>query len=91
IYKGEHGMTPEENITYAILYLAQNKQVIDDFQGQGSISYYLDSFLSGNVPVCSWFRGGLQVDVRGDDPGVRDGHCGVRPAVRLKLPHDKHV
>ena len=91
IYKGEHGMTPEENIIYAILYLAQNKQVIDDFQGQGSISYYLDSFLSGRVPYCYWGRGVLRLYVHGNDPDRRDDHCGVRPAVRLKLPHDKHV
>jgi len=38
-YKNESGMTPEDQITYAMLYLEQTNQVVDDWQGKGSLSY----------------------------------------------------
>ncbi|MEK7097398.1 MAG: hypothetical protein AAB906_00955, partial [Patescibacteria group bacterium] len=51
IYQYEQGMTPEDQITYAIFHLEQTNQAIDDYQGNGSMSYQLGAyFLSGDVP-----------------------------------------
>lgn len=82
-YHGESGMTPEEQIIYGLTHLEEKNQVVDDWQGNGSVSYQLGAyFVSGVVPGAVWFRGGRRVGLGGRDPGGRDDFCGVRSAVR---------
>ncbi|MBU0569310.1 hypothetical protein KKB40_00825, partial [Patescibacteria group bacterium] len=40
-YVNEIGQTPDEQIIYALQCLEQTNQVIDDYQGKGSVSYQL--------------------------------------------------
>lgn len=86
IYQGETGMTPEEQIMYAIQYLEENSQVIDDWQGKGSISYQLGAYFpaSGGVPRAYWSRGDRRAYLGRGGPGRSDPGVGVRAAVRVK-------
>ena len=84
IYAHEQGMTPEDQLAYAILHLEQTDQVIDDWRGNGSLSYQLGSyFLSGRVPIAVWRRGYRQAYLYGYDPGNRNDDYGVRSGVRV--------
>src|SRR3989338_3378524 len=87
-YRHEHGMTPEDQLAYAILHLEQTNQVIDNYQGNGSISYQLGAYFpaSGAVPYACWYRDGRQARLGRLDPGGRDGVCGVRSGVRVLKP-----
>ena len=84
-YNGESGMTPEEQLTYAILHLEETDQVIDDYRGNGSISYQIGAYFpsSGSAPSAYWSRGDRQANVDRNSPDNRNDNCGVRPAVRL--------
>lgn len=85
MYKNESGMTPEEQITYAIRYLEENNQVIDDYSGKGSVSYQLGAFFTvgGNVPRAHWGRGSRRVLLGGDVSEYSASDAGVRGAVRV--------
>jgi len=86
IYQNEQGLTPEDQIAYAILHLEQTNQVIDDYYfSNGSVSYQLGAFFfaSGNVPDADWYRDSRRADLRRNDPGTRDGSYGARSAVRV--------
>jgi len=77
-------MTPEDQLAYAILHLEQTDQVIDDWRGNGSLSYQLGSyFLSGHVPIAVWNRDNRQANLGGSVPGFRYGNFGVRSGVRV--------
>ena len=84
-YKAEQGMTPEDQLFYAILYLEQTNQVIDDYQGNGSLSFQLGAYFlaSGDVPLSYWYRGVRQAFLGGYVPGYRSDVCGARLGVRL--------
>lgn len=84
-YQHEHGMTPEEQILYALTHLEETNQVVDNYQGHGSVSYQLGAYFpaSGRVPHAYWNRGGRRAELGGSDPDYRDGDCGVRSAVRV--------
>ena len=84
-YEHEQGMTPEDQITYAITHLEQTNQVIDDYSGKGSISYQLGAFFtaSGNVPNASWDRGVRQAVLSGNDPVGSLPDFGARGVVRV--------
>ena len=84
-YQGEEGMTPEDQLMYAITHLEETDQVIDDYQGNGSISYQVGAYFpaSGYVPSAYWRRDGRRAYLDGNDPDNRDGNCGVRSAVRI--------
>ena len=84
-YNGESGMTPEEQLTYAILHLEETDQVIDDYRGNGSISYQIGAYFpsSGNAPNAYWNRDNRQANVDRNNPDNRNDNCGVRPAVRV--------
>lgn len=86
IYQHEQGMTPEDQLTYAILHLEQTNQTIDDWQGNGSVSYQLRAYLpaSGYVPLAYWRRDRRRASLSGDGPGDRGGVYGVRGSVRVK-------
>lgn len=62
-YQNETGMTPEDQITCAIIHLEQTDQVIDDYRdsGKGSGSYQLGAYFSadGFVPGFYWDRRGV--------------------------------
>ncbi len=86
IYQNETGMTPEEQITYAIKYLEQTNQVIDDVSGKGSASYQLGAYFvnDGEIPIFYWSRkynwAKLFMDIKFNDPF---SHIGTRTAVRV--------
>lgn len=84
-YKGEQGTFPEDQTMYAITHLEETDQVIDDYQGNGSISYQIGAYfpVSGGVPRAFWYRGSRRANLGGYDPAYRNDYCGVRPAVRI--------
>lgn len=89
-YKGETGMTPEEQLIYAILHLEKTNQVVDDWEGKGSISWQLGAYFpastaSGGIPRASWDRGLRQAYLDGHVPGYFSSVFGARSAVRVKL------
>jgi hypothetical protein len=57
-YQNESGMTPEEWLMQAITTLEEKNQVIDDWQGKGSIAYNTGAYFpaSGYVPNACWYR-----------------------------------
>ena len=85
MYQGEEGMTPEDQITLAIAHLKESNQVIDDYQGNGSVSYQLGGYFpaSGNLPDAYWSRGVRRAFLYWSDPDDRSDYYGVRPAVSL--------
>lgn len=84
-YQNEQGMTPEDQLAYAITHLEQTNQVIDDYFGNGSISYQLGAYFpaSGVVPYAYWDRGSRLACLDWNVPGYRVGFCGVRASVRV--------
>jgi hypothetical protein len=83
-YMHESGMTPEEWISYFILHLEKTNQVIDNWQGNGSICRLIGSyFVSGEVPGAAWYRGNGLADLDEDDPVFTNSNIAVRPAVRI--------
>lgn len=85
-YQHESGLTPEDWLSYALTHLEETNQVIDDWQGQGKVSYNLGGYFpaSGRVPDVYWSRDNRQASLDRRDPGNRDVYYGVRPAVRVK-------
>jgi len=83
--ENETGMTPEEQIIYAIKHLEQTNQVIDDYFGKGSASYQLGTFFAadGYVPYAGWDRYARRAGLDGYDAEVSDSGDGVRGAVRV--------
>jgi hypothetical protein len=84
-YAGEHGMTPEAELTYFMHYLQKNNQVIDDWQGSGKVNWNLGGYLknSGGVWCSYWYRDSGPLSLIWDAPGYRDGGRGVRSSVRI--------
>ena len=84
-YQGEEGMTPEDQLMYAITHLEETDQVIDDYQGNGSISYQVGAYFpaSGVVPSACWDRGNRRAVLGRYYPDNRYDCCGVRSAVRI--------
>ncbi len=84
-YKEEVGMTPEDQLTYAITHLEETNQVIDDYQGKGSISYQIGAYfhVSGYVPLAYSDRGHRRASLNGVFPDYRFESVGVRSAVRI--------
>lgn len=85
VYRFEEGMTPEGQLMYALKQLEETNQVVDDYQGNGRVSYQIASYFpaSGYVPYFCWVRGDRRADLGGFGPDRRFGHCGVRSAVRV--------
>ena len=83
-YLNEQGMTPEDQITYAITYLEKTNQVIDEWT-TGSGFCQLNSWFSdyGCVPEAFWVCSSHRAFLGGRDPGSRDVDSGVRTAVRV--------
>lgn len=85
MYKGEEGMNPEAQIMYAIMYLEENNQVIDDYEGKGSASWQLGAYfpLAGSSPVAYWNRNLQRDRLSRYDPHNRHKNQGVRGGVRI--------
>ncbi len=84
-YRGESGMTPEDQLIYAITYLEEHNQIIDDYKGNGSLSYQIGGYFpaSGFVPCACWSRDPSRASMGRSYPRSRYGYCGVRPSVRI--------
>lgn len=81
LYRGERGQTPEEQLTDAILFLEETNQVLDDWQGKGSLNYAVGAYFkdSGGVPVFGWSRDDHLAFLGWSGPDGRNDDCGVRP------------
>jgi len=84
-YKDEVGMTPEDQLTYTIIHLETTNQVIDDYQGNGSVSYQIGAYFPASelVPSAFWYRDDRQAYLSRDNAGDRAEDLGVRSAVRV--------
>lgn len=84
-YKNESGLTPEADIMYAITQLEETNQVINDYDGKGSVSYQVGAYFppSGGVPRSYWSRDCRQAYLYRSIPTYRDADCGVRGGVRV--------
>ena len=84
-YANESGLTPEDWLAYAITHLEETNEVIDDWQGRGSIAYLTGAYFpaSGYVPRADWNRGSGQAYLSGDVPANRYGGVGARSAVSV--------
>ena len=86
-YENETGMTPEEQIIYAIKHLEQTNQVIDDYQGKGSASFQMGAYFpaDGAVPIVYWYRDLRRASLYRNFPGDSSSDFGVRGAVRVEI------
>lgn len=85
IYEGEEGLTPEADLIYAITYLEETNQVINDWQGKGNLSYELGAFFisSNSVPCLGWDQDFNRVDLWKFSVDNRDPHTGVRVGIKI--------
>ncbi len=79
--QGRQGMTLEDWISFAMLYLRKNNTVLDDDR----LTIYYCRLLgaataAGNVPRAGWRRGDRQADLDGRDPEDRYDYYCVRSA-----------
>lgn len=86
-YQNESGLTPEADIMYAITHLEETNQVINDYDGKGSLSYQVGAYFpaSGHVPGSCWSRGSRQAYLGRYDPASRASGYGVRAGVRVYI------
>ena len=84
-YQNESGMAPEEWLIQAIATLEEKNQVIDDWQGKGSIAYNTGAYFpaAGSVPDACWNRDDRQANLGRSAPTARGGYLGARSAVRV--------
>ncbi|OQA03591.1 MAG: hypothetical protein BWY68_00698 [bacterium ADurb.Bin400] len=84
-YENEEFLTPEAWLTYFATHLEETDQVIDDYQGNGSVRYLGAAWFpsSGSVPSACWYRDSRRAYLYGYGPGYRDDDCGVGSAVRV--------
>lgn len=84
-YQGEEGLTPEADLIYAITYLEETNQIINDWQGKGNVSYELGAFLisSLGVPWLGWNRDFNRADLWKSNILNKDAHTGIRVGVRI--------
>jgi hypothetical protein len=84
-YQNESGMTPEDWLIQAIAMLEEKNQVIDDWQGKGSIAYNTGAYfpVAGRVPGAYWGRPDRQARLSRYDPTRRVEVIGARSAVRV--------
>lgn len=85
-YQHEQGMIPESWIAYFISHLNQTNQVIDDWQGKGSVCWLSGAYhpSSGCVPRADWYRNYRRAYLDRSAPDFRDESFGLRPAVSLE-------
>ncbi len=84
-YQHEQGLLPEDWLIYALTMLEEQNQIIDDYSGNGKVSYNLGAYFptSDGVPRAYWSRDYRQTRVYRNDVDRRYDDCGVRPSVRV--------
>ena len=84
-YQNEQGRIPEEWITKFLTTLEKHNQVIDDYKGNGKVSFQLGAyFLSFDfVPNCCWFRDDRQANLNRGDPRNQDEDYGASSSARV--------
>lgn len=91
-YEGEVGLTPEEALMHAITELIENNEVIDEYQGNGSICYNIGAYFregvsiwaaSGFVPYSCFVRFSQQASLFRSSPKENDDSSGLRFGVRV--------
>ncbi len=84
-YAHETGLTLEDWLTLALAHLETTNRVLDDYQGDGKVSWLTGSYhpSSGGVGRADWRRDHRRARLRGSDPDSRYSAGGVRPAVRM--------
>ena len=84
-YRHERAQTKEGWIIQNLVHLEKTNQVIDDWQGKGSVTFLLGSYLpaSGYLGYGCWYRGGRRANLGGGDPWNQDSDIGCRSAVGL--------
>jgi len=84
-YKGEQGQTPEDRIIYAITHLHETNQVIDDYQGKGSVSYEVGAWFPvfRRVPGSCWARANRQAYLGRDVSDYRNRSFGASFVARI--------
>ena len=84
-YAQETGLTLEDWLTLALAHLEATNQVLDDYQGDGKISWLTGSYhpSSDIVGDAYWSRDSRQANLYRYDPDFRNADNGLRPAVRM--------
>jgi hypothetical protein len=83
-YENESGTIPEEWLMQAIATLEEKNQVIDDWQGNGSIACNTGAYFpTGLVPSACWIRDFRRASLRRNDPTDQYTVIGARSAVRV--------
>ncbi|KKU41175.1 MAG: hypothetical protein UX57_C0005G0005 [Candidatus Uhrbacteria bacterium GW2011_GWE2_46_68] len=83
-YFQEFGLTPEDWILAFMIHLKETEQPMDDWtNGRESMTGLIGSFFQSVVfvPCASWYKEGLQVDLRINGSRGRDKRIGVRSSV----------
>ncbi len=84
-YVGEEGLSPEADLSYAITHLEETNQVINDWGGNGNLSYELGAFFasSDSVPCLGWNRDFNRSDLWKFSVTNKDLHIGIRVGIRI--------
>ena len=84
-YINEEGQTPEDWLTIFLTHLEKHNQVIDDYQGNGSLAYNTGAWfpVRGSVSYARWGRGSRRAGLDCGGPGAQGGGCGARGRVRV--------
>jgi len=84
-YAQEQGMSLEDWLMLAILFLEEKQQVIDNWQAGGSFCRLPGSFnfSSGWLASARWFRGDQRAGLHDGDPEFERDYGGVRFAVEV--------
>lgn len=84
-YQNEQGLTPEDWLIYAITYLEETNQVIDDWEGQGKVNWNIAGYFPAlnDVSRGRWYRGDPQARLDGHDADNRNSNRGFRPGVSV--------
>ncbi len=83
-YVGETGMTPEDWLIYALTYLEETNQVIDNWINNGKEAFLLGAFFEpGYVPIGCWDRNNYCARLSDFIYAHRDYDHSARVAVRV--------
>jgi hypothetical protein len=84
-YQSETGLTPEDWQIKLLTHLEKTNQVIDDWRGQGKISFQTGAYFpaSGDVPVAYWDRDDRRAYLSAYNPDYSYSYVGVRSGVSV--------
>jgi len=85
-YRGEDGLTPEDRLTMLLTHLEKTDEAIDDYSGNGSISFQVGTYFpsDGGVPNSYWDRGDRRLNLYRSDPDNRNSNFGAASGVRIE-------